>query len=63
MEAIWTPEKRITVARNAAAVLHSESSSVIMSRRVHDLSEIILYALTMPGSFLTANRNKFAEFE
>jgi len=58
----WTAEQRVAVARNVAIVLREESRNVIMSWRVHELSELILFALTMPASVLRANPKKYAEF-
>jgi len=58
----WTPQQRIEIARQIAYTLNIESRGIVMSRRVYELSELIVMALSMPESFLSNNMDKFAEF-
>lgn len=58
----WTPELRIEVARKIAAALNTEARGMITSWRAAELSELILFALSMPPSLLDANRDKYAEW-
>lgn len=58
----WNTERRIETARAIAAILREESRGIIMSGRAFELSELILFVLTMPASVLNANRDKYQEF-
>jgi hypothetical protein len=58
----WTPEVRIEVARRLADALREESRGVISSWRVAELSELLLFVLSMPESFLNQNAAKFRKW-
>ena len=58
----WTPEVRIEVARRLADALREESRGVISSWRVAELSELLLFVLSMPKSFLNQNAAKFRKW-
>jgi hypothetical protein len=58
----WTPERRIEVARNIAQVLNAEARGTIMSWRAAELSELILFVLSMPEALLRANEAKYAGY-
>jgi hypothetical protein len=58
----WTPEVRIEVARKIASAMLTEARGIIMSHRVAELSELILYVLSMPPSVLDANHAKYSEW-
>jgi hypothetical protein len=58
----WNSEERVQIALVIAKALHDESQGVIMSRRVAELSELIVYALSMSNRFLELNSDKYAEW-
>ena len=50
------------MARKIAGILLNEARGIVMSSRVAELSELILYVLSMPDEVLESNRRKYAKW-